>query len=55
MTIFSDAFLNAIEPAGGDVMVVATAGSRAGSARYRFGSDGCHVRKLAGPDTLVVP
>lgn len=55
VTIFSDAFLNAVEPAGDDVSVVVATGSRAASARYRFGSDGCHVRKLAGPDTLVVP
>lgn len=53
--IFSDAFLNAVAPAGDDVIVVATANGHTGSANYRFGSDGCHVRKLAGPDTLVVP
>jgi len=52
--IFSDAFLSAVFPAGDDVSVVATAAGRSGSAQYRFGSDGCHVRKLAGPDTLVV-
>jgi hypothetical protein len=51
--IFSDAFLSAIRPAGDDVTVVATAEAGVGSAQYRFGSDGCHVRKLAGPDTLV--
>ena len=53
--IFSDAFLQAVAPAGDDVIVVATVGERAGSGAYRFGSDGCHVLKLAGPDTLVVP
>jgi hypothetical protein len=53
--IFSDVFLSAITPLGDDVIVVATAGGHAGNATYRFGSDGCHVRKLAGPDTLVVP
>ena len=55
VAIFSDAFLQAVAPAGDEVIVVATAGGRSGSANYRFGSDGCHVRKLAGPDTLVVP
>jgi hypothetical protein len=53
--IFSDAFLGAVVPAGDEVIVVAGAGGRAGSGNYRFGSDGCHVLKLAGPDTLVVP
>jgi len=55
VTIFSDGFLQAIRASGDEVIVVATAAGRSGSADYRFGSDGCHVRKLAGPDTLVIP
>jgi hypothetical protein len=53
--IFCDGFQQEIAPAGDDVIVVATAGGRSGRANYRFGADGCHVRKLAGPDTVVVP
>ena len=55
VVIFSDVFLNAIMPLGDEVIVVAAVGGHTGNAAYRFGSDGCHVRKLAGPDTLVVP
>jgi hypothetical protein len=52
--IFSDAFIEAVLPTGDEVVVVVTAGGHSGSGRYHFGSDGCHVQKLAGPDTLVV-
>ena len=52
--IFSDGFLSAIRPGGDEVTVVATAAGGVGSARYRLRSDGCRVRRLAGPDTLVV-
>ena len=55
VVIFSDDFLQAVLPTGDEVIVVVAAGGRTGSGNYRFGSDGCHVRKLAGPDTLVVP
>ena len=55
VTIFSDGFLQTVKASGDEVIVVATAAGRSGSADYRFGSDGCHVRKLAGPDTLVIP
>jgi hypothetical protein len=53
--IFSDEFREAILAVGDEVIVVVTAGGHSGSGRYQFGSDGCHVQKLAGPDTLVVP
>jgi hypothetical protein len=52
--IFSDAFIQTVLPFGEDVVVAVTADGASGSARYRFESDGCHVQKLAGPDTLVV-
>jgi hypothetical protein len=52
--IFSDAFKDAIRSTGEAVAVVVTAGGHSASARYEFGTDGCHVQKLAGPDTLVV-
>jgi hypothetical protein len=55
VVIFSDAFLQAVLPTGDEVIVVAAAGGRHISGPYRFGSDGCHVQKLAGADTLVVP
>lgn len=52
--VFSDAFEDAILPAGEPVAVAVTAGSHSASALFEFGTDGCHVRKLAGPDTLEV-
>ena len=52
LIIFSDAFKDAIRPTGEAVAVVVTAGDHSASARYEFGTDGCHVQKLAGPDTL---
>lgn len=52
--IFSDAFIQRVLPFGEDVVVAVTADGASGSGRYRFGTDGCHVQKLAGPDTLVV-
>jgi hypothetical protein len=53
--IFSDAFVQSVGLIGDEVIVVATAAGRSGSGTYRFASDGCHVRKVAGADTLVVP
>jgi hypothetical protein len=52
--IFTDAFRNEIRPTGDAVSVVVSAGARSASARYEFGTDGCHVQKLEGPDTLVL-
>jgi hypothetical protein len=52
--VFSDAFTTAIRSSGDSVAVALTVGPYSTSARYSFGTDGCHVRKLAGPDTLVV-
>ena len=52
--IFSDEFREAIHATGDEVVVVVSAEGHSGSGRYQFGSDGCHVQKLAGPDTLVV-
>jgi hypothetical protein len=54
LMIFNDSFIEAVLPAGDEVVVVVTAGGRSGTGRYSFGSDGCHVQKLAGPDSLVV-
>jgi hypothetical protein len=52
--IFSDASKDAIHPTGDAVAVTVTAGNHSASARYEFGTDGCHVQKLGGPDTLEV-
>lgn len=52
--IFTDALIAVIRRGGDDVTTVVTADGLIGSGEYRFGSDGCHVRKLSGPDTLVV-
>jgi hypothetical protein len=47
--IFSDAFKTAIRPSGEPVAVGLTAGDHSASARYEFGTDGCHVQKLGRP------
>jgi hypothetical protein len=52
--IFTDAFVSVIRRGGDNVTTVVTADGLIGSAEYRFGSDGCHVRKLGGPDTILV-
>ena len=52
--VFSDAFEDAILPSGEPVAVAVTAGRRSANALFEFGTDGCHVQKLAGPDTLKV-
>jgi hypothetical protein len=52
--IFSDAVRDSVLPAGDAVVVVVAAAGHVGRGQYRFGSDGCHVRKLAGPDTLTI-
>ncbi len=54
VVIFSDEFIGEILPLGDEVAVVLKAGGHQASGRYRFGSNGCHVHKIAGPDTLVV-
>jgi hypothetical protein len=52
--VFSDEFQRNIRPGGEDVSVVVTAGGHSGSGLFRFGSNGCHVQKLSGPDSLTV-
>ena len=52
--VFSDAFEEAVLPTGEPVAVAVTASNRSVSAVFEFGTDGCHVQKLAGPDTLEV-
>ena len=52
--IFSDNFMGEVRESGDAVRVTGTAAGKGFSASYTFGSDGCHVRKVAGPDTVVV-
>jgi hypothetical protein len=54
VAIFTDEFKHEVRLGGDQVAVVVSAGGRSTVARYEFGTDGCHVRKLAGPDTLVL-
>jgi len=53
--IFRDDLRSALGPTGDEVVAVVTAEGHSGSGRYRLAFDGCVVRKVAGPDTLVVP
>lgn len=52
-TIFSDNNLNDVRQLGDSVRVIGSGIGKAFSAMYQFGSDGCHARKIAGPDTVV--
>jgi hypothetical protein len=52
--IFSDDFKESIRRGGDEVVVVVSAGGHSAAGLYRFGSDGCHVQKLSGPDSLTV-
>lgn len=52
--VFSDDFIEAVRRGGDEVVVTVMAGGHTATGLYRFGSDGCHVRKIAGPDSLVM-
>ena len=52
--MFSDHFIEAVRRGGDEVALVVLAGGHAASGWYRFGSDGCHVQKIADPDSLVM-
>ena len=54
VVVFSDLFEDAIRASGEAVAVAVIAGGLSTSARYEFGTDGCNVRKVAGPDTLTI-
>lgn len=53
-TIFSDSYRSDVRASGDSVLVTGVAAGKSFHARYLIGSDGCHVQKLAGPDTLTV-
>jgi hypothetical protein len=52
--VYSDDFLHEVRPGGDDVTVVVSAGGHSNSGVFRFGSNGCHVEKIAGPDSLII-
>ena len=52
-TIFSDNNLNDVRAAGDSVRVSGSGGGKTFSAMYQFGSDGCHIVRISGPDTVV--
>lgn len=57
--IFADNYMDSVRASGDSVRVTGTsssvgpAPSPGFSTVYVFGNDGCHVKKLAGPDTVV--
>ena len=54
--IFDDTFLSRIRPAGDLVRVVGTNATLMFSTDFVFDAPGgCHVHKVAGPDTVIVP
>lgn len=54
VTIFTNALRDELSLAGDEVTVVVAADSHAVAGEFRLASDGCFVRRLAGPSTLVV-
>lgn len=52
--IFHDGFLDMIEMEGEAVVVEGRKGDIGFSRDYTFGSDDCHIHKMAGPDTVYV-
>ena len=53
--IFRDDLRDVLAAGGEEVIAAVTADGHSGAGRYRLAFDGCFVRKLSGPDTLVVP
>lgn len=54
IVIWDDTHLTSVRRSGDSVRVTGAATARGFLATWQFGSDGCHVRKLSGPDTVVV-
>lgn len=54
MVIWDDNHLTSVRQSGDSVRVTGSTTTRGFDATFEFGSDGCHVRKLSGPDTVVV-
>lgn len=52
--LLTDSNIAAVREAGDSVHVTGMTAGESFTANYIFGSDGCHVRKIAGPDTVVV-
>jgi hypothetical protein len=54
ITVFSDSDAGDVRESGDSVRVTGTGAGTGFSAMYQFGTDGCHVRKISGSDTVVV-
>jgi len=54
IVVFSDNYLANVRESGDPVQVSGTGAGQVFAAGYQFGTDGCHVRKISGPDTVVV-
>ena len=53
VTIFSDNNVNDVSQSGDSVRVAGVGGGKRFSAMYQFGTDGCHIRRISGPETVV--
>ena len=53
VTVFSDTQLDAVRQSGDAVTMTGSGSGKSFGAVFSFGSDGCHVRRIAGPDTVV--
>jgi len=53
-TIFSDSYRSSVRETGDSIRVTGVSAGKAFHATFLIGTDGCHIRKLSGPDTVVV-
>lgn len=52
--IFHDGFFGKIDSDGEKIVVHGEKGGRSFTEQFIFGDDGCHIRKVAGPDSVYL-
>ncbi len=53
VTVFSDNNVADVSANGDSVWVTAVSATAKFTGMFQFGTDGCHIRRVAGPDTVV--
>lgn len=52
--IFHDGFLEKVDSDGEEVIVRGAKGDKSFTEQFTFRDDGCHIRKVAGPDSVYL-
>lgn len=52
--IFHDGFLGKVDSDGEEIVVRGTKGDKGFTEEFIFKDDGCHIRKIAGPDSVYL-